>query len=68
MESLKVKSIVAENRMVVPRHKEVAVMGRSWSKGAKLQLCRMSKCRELAYHRMTGLPTSKLSHCRFSQW
>lgn len=37
----------AESRKVVVRGSEVVEMERDWSKGRKLQLCRMNKSREL---------------------
>ena len=49
----KVKYIKADNRMVVTRSNEVGEMGRDWSVGTKLQLCKMNSFRTLIYSIMS---------------
>ena len=43
LETKEVKFKVVENRIVVTSVGEVRGMGRCWSKGTKLQSCRMNK-------------------------
>ena len=44
---LKVKYTEAESRTIVTKGWKVGKLGRCWSKGTKLQLCRMNKPRDL---------------------
>lgn len=53
MESKSIKRTEAESRTVVTRDGEVGEMGRCWSMGTKLQLCKMSKSRDLVYSMLT---------------
>lgn len=47
MESKNVEYIEALSRMMVTRGGEAGEMERCWSKGTKLQLCKMNKSRHL---------------------
>ena len=47
LETKEVKFKVVENRIVVTSVGEVRGMGRCWSKGTKLQSCRMNKFQRL---------------------